>query len=444
MQLEPYQNGRGDKSPHKRREVAHVTEQAGKRPNLRYVVVAVAVCLMACGTMGLPNAYGVFYTPMSDALGAGRGAVTMHMSISNLVIGLFTPIVARSLAHGHKMRNVLMVATALVLVSGVVIAFAPNTLIMDIAAVVRGIGFAAVAMFVITLYIGNWFQKGRGTITGIALSGSGIGSAIASPIVTACVENFGYQMAYLGFVAFTVLTILPVMLFCPLTPEEVGLKPYGADEVDEDENDAKQGSEDLGLKLVLLSPTFVVLVVFVLAIVLITTLSGHMASLAQDYGYSAQVGALLLSATMVGNVVSKFALGAIADKIGAFRACVCSLVTTLVGLLLILLNLGGQTSLLVSGFLYGTSFSIGSLGISLLTRYIFGDDQYAEAYSTISLVTSLASALGVTAAGLAYDLTGSYAAPIIAGIALVGIAGGCLVYLRWRVTTRPWEKRAQA
>ena len=411
--------------------------------NIRYVVVAVAICLMACGTMGLPNAYGVFYTPMSEALGAGRGAVTAHMSISNLVIGLFTPIVARSLAHGHKMRNVLMVATALVIGSGIVIALAPNTLIMDVAAVVRGIGFAAVAMFVITLYIGNWFQKGRGTITGIALSGSGIGSAIASPIVTACIERFGYQMAYLGFVAFTVLTILPVMLFCPLTPEEVGLKPFGADEVDDSTEEAKS-SEDLGLKLVLLSPTFMVLVLFVLCIVLITTLSGHMASLAQDYGYSAQVGALLLSASMVGNVVSKFALGAIADRIGAFRACVCSLVTTLAGLVLILLNLGGQASLLASGFLYGTSFSIGSLGISLLTRYIFGDSQYADAYSTISLVTSVASALGVTAAGLAYDVTGSYAAPIVAGIALVGIAGACLAYLHWRVTTRPWEKRAKA
>ncbi len=414
--------------------------------NIRYVVVAVAVCLMACGTMGLPNAYGVFYTPMSDALGAGRGAVTMHMSISNLVIGLFTPIVARSLAHGHKMRNVLMVATALVLLSGVVIAFAPNTLIMDVAAVVRGIGFAAVAMFIITLYIGNWFKKGRGTITGIALSGSGIGSAIASPIVTACIQSFGYQVAYLGFVAFTVLTILPVMLFCPLTPEEVGLKPYGADEEDEGESaeTTEPASENLSLKLVLLSPTFIVLVIFVVAIVLITTLSGHMASLAQDYGYSAQVGALLLSASMVGNVVSKFALGAIADRIGAFRACVISLVTTLVGLLLILFNLGGQTALLASGFLYGTCFSIGSLGISLLTRYIFGDEQYADAYSTISLVTSVASALGVTAAGLAYDITGSYAAPIIAGIVLVGIAGGCLAYLHWRVTTRPWEKRVQA
>ena len=411
---------------------------------MRYLVVAVCVCLMACGTMGLPNAYGVFYTPMSKALGVGIGPVTMHMSISNLAIGLFTPVVARSLAHGHKMRNVLMVATALVLLSGVVIAFAPNTLIMDAAAIVRGIGFAAVAMFVITLYIGNWFEKGRGTITGIALSGSGIGSAIASPVVTACIERFGYQTAYLGFVGFTVLTILPVLLFCPLTPAEVGLKPYGAGEVDEKAQDAPSATENLDLKLVLLSPTFIVLVVFVLCIVLITTLSGHMASLAQDYGYTAQVGALLLSASMVGNVVSKFVLGALADRIGAFRACVCSLVTTLVGLLLILLNLGGQTALLVSGFLYGTSFSIGSLGISLLTRYIFGDAQYATAYSTISAVTSVASAFGVTAAGLAFDLTGSYAAPIMAGIALACVAGGCLAYLRWRVTTRPWEKRAQA
>ena len=380
----------------------------------------------------------------TKALGVGIGPVTMHMSISNLAIGLFTPVVARSLAHGHKMRNVLMVATALVLLSGVVIAFAPNTLIMDAAAIVRGIGFAAVAMFVITLYIGNWFEKGRGTITGIALSGSGIGSAIASPVVTACIERFGYQTAYLGFVGFTVLTILPVLLFCPLTPAEVGLKPYGAGEADEKAQDAPSATDNLGLKLVILSPTFIVLVVFVLCIVLITTLSGHMASLAQDYGYTAQVGALLLSASMVGNVVSKFVLGALADRIGAFRACACSLVTTLVGLLLILLNLGGQTALLVSGFLYGTSFSIGSLGISLLTRYIFGDAQYATAYSTISAVTSVASAFGVTAAGLAFDLTGSYAAPIMAGIALACVAGGCLAYLRWRVTTRPWEKRAQA
>ena len=53
-------------------------------------------------------------------------------------------------------------------------------------------------------------------------------------------------------------------------------------------------------------------------------------------------------------------------------------------------------------------------------------------------------AMGVTAAGLAYHVTGSCAAPIFVGIVLFGIAGGCLAYIRWRVTTRPWERRAAA
>ena len=411
-----------------------------KQSSLPYLKVAVFVCLMACGTMGLPNAYGVFYTPMADGLGVGRGAITLHMSLSNLAIGFFTPVMSRSIAHGHKMRNILTVASALILASGAAIALAPNTLIMDVAAIVRGIGFAAVSMLVITLYIGNWFDKGRGTITGIALSGSGIGSAIASPIVTACIERFGYQLAYLGFVGFTLLTILPVLLLCPLTPQEVGLLPYGADE-QKTEDTTKASSEGLGLKFRIFTPTFAALVTFVISIVLITSLAGHMASLAQDYGYTAQVGALLLSASMVGNVLSKFALGAIADRLGAFKAIVCSLVTTICGLVLILLNFGGQGALLASGFLFGTSFSIGSLGNSLLTRHLYGDAQYSEAYSIISLITSIASALGVTIAGFAYDITGSYAAPIAAGIALALVAGACLAYLYWRVNTRPWEKR---
>ena len=384
-----------------------------------YVKVAVFVCLMACGTMGLPNAYGVFYKPMADGLGTGQGAITLHMSISNLAIGIFTPVMSRSIARGHKMRNIMMVASALIIASGVAIALAPS---------------------IITLYIGNWFEKGRGTITGIALSGSGIGSAIASPIVTACIQRFGYQMAYLGFVGFTLLTILPVLLFCPLTPEEVGLTPYGANDSTANEDSSTKESAGLGLPFRVFTPTFAVLLVFVLCIVLITTLSGHMSSLAQDYGYSPQLGALLLSASMVGNVFSKFALGAIADRLGVFKAIVCSLVTTICGLVLILLNLGGQNALLASGFLFGTSFSIGSLGISLLTRYLYGDAQYSSAYSTISLITSFASAAGVTVAGFVFDLTGSYAVPIASGIALALLAGGCLAYLRWRATSQLHKK----
>lgn len=192
------------------------------------------------------------------------------------------------------------------------------------------------------------------------------------------------------------------------------------------------------------TPTFFALTTFVVAIILVTTLSGHMASLAQDYGYTAKVGALLYSACMVGNVASKFALGAIADRFGVFVAIICSMATTALGLALILVNPAGQAALLASGFLYGTCFSIGSLGISLLTRHLYGDARNVDAHSMMPVTISVASALGVTLAGFAFDHSGSYATSLIAGLALVGVAALCLLYLHWRVNTRPWEKKAKA
>lgn len=87
----------------------------------------------------------------------------------------------------------------------------------------------------------------------------------------------------------------------------MGLLPYGADEPSGEVED--EASADLGLTLRVFTPTFFALTTFVVCLIMVTTLSGHMSSLAQDYGYSAQAGALMLSACMVGNVVSKFARG---------------------------------------------------------------------------------------------------------------------------------------
>lgn len=227
-------------------------------------------------------------------------------------------------------------------------------------------------------------------------------------------------------------------LLCPLTPQEVGLKPYGAGE-SEPEQKAQENTTDSGLELRVFSPTFLVLSVFSVAIVLIATLSGHMASLAQDYGYTAKLGALLLSACMVGNVLSKFVLGAIADKAGVFVAILCSMVTTALGLALILFNPGGQWALLASGFLYGTCFSIGSLGISLLTRNMYGDARYSDAYSLVSVVISVAYACGVTLAGFAFDISGSYATSLVAGLVLLALAAGCLFFLRQHMSTSKAE-----
>ena len=397
-----------------------------KQSKVMYIVAAVCTCLMACGTMGLVNAYGVFYKPMADALNSGQGAITLHMSISNLIVGLGTPFIAKMISRNVPIKNILLAGAVLVLASGMVIALCHNVMIMNIAAVFRGIGFAGLSMMIITLIIGNWFVKYRGTLTGIALSFSGIGSAIASPILSSMIQNLGYEKTYMIYVAAIVLFIVPAIFLLPLKPQDIGLRPFGENE--EQEN-TKTAAANMDLPFTSRSFMFVSLIVFVLCIVLLTSLSSHLSSLAQPYGYAARVGAALLSFSMIGNVASKFVLGAMVDRIGAFKGVLCMMATSLAGLLVILLNPGGTFWLLAGGFLYGTCFSIGSLGISMITRTLYGDAQYGSAYSVITLFTSVASAVGLTLIGMMYDITGSYSASVIGGILMITIALACLILI---------------
>ena len=120
---------------------------------------------------------------------------------------------------------------------------------------------------------------------------------------------------------------------------------------------------------------------------------------------------------------------AMVDRIGAFKGVLCMMATSLAGLLVILLNPGGTFWLLAGGLLYGTCFSIGSLGISMITRTLYGDAQYGSAYSVITLFTSVASAVGLTLIGMMYDITGSYSASVIGGILMIAIALACLILI---------------
>lgn len=91
----------------------------------------------------------------------------------------------------------------------------------------------------------------------------------------------------------------------------------------------------------------------------------------------------------------------------------------------------GQTvaaPLLIGGYLYGTIFSLGSLGLSILTRYLYGNEKYSQVYAKITLMTSVGSAAFVTFIGALYDWTGSYQAPVLLGIVMIGIS---LILIFW-------------
>ena len=400
-----------------------MTKNPNNQLSGRHIFVLAACCFMAWAVMGMLNAYGVFYTPMGDFLHAGKAAVTLHVSLKTLATGLASPLAARLIAKKVSVKKTIPAGMAVYLISSVLIAYSRSVILVDILAAVSGFGLAFFSFMLITIILGNWFHKNLGTFSGIVISFSGIGSAIASPVATRMLEHFGYQTTYVLYSLITVLMVVPV-LFCTFTPEGSGLKPYG-EGLDDPDSDArgmkKAKAEDPVLRFQLVSAISIVLFLMTLLLMGLTTINSHLPSLAVSYGFTAGTGALLLSASMIGNLVSKFVLGVIIDRLGVLKGFIIILLVSITGLLIILFSKNTAAPLLAGGFLYGTVFSLASLGLSLLTRYLYGNEQYNSVYAKVTLMTSVGNAVFVTLIGALYDLTGSYRTPVIMGIGMVVI-----------------------
>ena len=392
----------------------------------KHIFVIIACCFMAWAVMGMLNAYGVFYTPMGEALNAGKAAVTLHVSLKTLATGFGCLLAAKFLEKKVNVKLTMSVGMAVYLACSILIAYSRSVILVDILAAVSGFGLAFFSFMLITIILGNWFHKNLGTFSGIVISFSGIGSAIASPVTTRLLSVFGYQTTYMIYSAATVLMVVPI-LFSSFTPEEAGLSPYGADSETSEQGEKKQ-TATLGLRFKLISSVSVILFLMTLLLMGLTTINSHLPSLAVSYGFSPDTGALLLSASMIGNLSFKFVLGVIIDRIGVLRGFLIVLLISAAGLLIILFTENAAVLLLAGGFLYGTIFSLASLGLSILTRYLYGNEQYNNVYAKVTLMTSVGNAVFVTAVGLLFDLTGSYRVPILMGIGMILV---CLAMTFW-------------
>lgn len=87
----------------------------------------------------------------------------------------------------------------------------------------------------------RWFIKKRGLALGILSAGVGAGGLIHAPLANYLISSFGWRGAYVfeGIITFLVLAIGSIPMIS--SPEKIGLKPYGADEI---ENEKTVGNEN--------------------------------------------------------------------------------------------------------------------------------------------------------------------------------------------------------
>ena len=254
--------------------------------------------------------------------------------------------------------------------------------------------------------IQRWFYKRRGSATGIATTGVGIGT-LAFPVLSAAVADaWDWRVLYLGFAGICLSLGLVAVSFLVADPREHGLMPDGDATTEPTADKAIAGMafvevlRDRQFYLIYLS-SFGAAVLSLMAFV-------HLPQQMAEAGRGQMQAATIVSVIGLFSLAARLGGGAWADRIGRVAMIRVALLIMLLTSVLWAANPWGADTYFVIAALFGVTYG---LSIALLPTVIadsFGNREISKVIGVVYTSFALAALVGPTVAGLVHDRTGSY------------------------------------
>ena len=370
--------------------------------NIKHWIVLICCCGLAGASIGISiNTSGVFYEPVAKSLGILRGDYAMHMTIFSIVTAVTSLFIPRILKKDNY-KLLLTIGVIVGTVSTAAMSLGHQLSTFYILGAIRGMSTGIFSAVTLTMVINNWFSEKHGLATSIVFSTSGLMGTLLSPVLTKCIVLFGWQTTYLIKAGILCLLCLPAILYpYHFIPEDDGLLPYGYQEHDQIQE------KKIDTKFNYIQFAFIAFFIYAIFSAFVTGVTQHLPGFAKSIGMSVSTGALLLSAGMAGNITSKIIIGILSDKIGALKSSMVMMVINVVSIIL-LLTTSSSAIMIMAAFMFGSCYSIGAVGLPLLTKYLFGTDYYNQVFPKISFASNMGAAISLSLIGYVYDFFGSY------------------------------------
>ncbi len=272
-----------------------------------------------------------------------------------------------------------------------------------------------------------WFVRRRGIAVAICASGNYLAGAIWPPIVQHFVDTVGWRGAYtmLAVVSAVVMPLLALALR-PRPPAAVaGVTRGGAA--------AQPSDRPFGFSMN--QAQALLCVAGVACCVAMSMPQVHIVAYCTDLGYGAAQGAQMLSLMLACGIASRLISGLICDRIGGVRTLLLGSVLQGVALLLFL-PFDGLVPLYVISALFGL-FQGGIVpSYAIIVREHFPPAEAGARVGTVLMCTLFGMALGGWMSGKVFDLTGSYHAAFVNGIAWNLLNLGIVLLLLWSARRR--------
>ncbi|NBP71973.1 MAG: MFS transporter [Alphaproteobacteria bacterium] len=363
----------------------------------------------------LPEVQAEFGVDRSDAsmpytltmVGFAAGNVLIGRYVDRL--GIVVPIIAAAVAMGigfagaSAVQNIWLFA----LLQGVFI----------------GIGTAA-SFGPLIADVSHWFLKRRGVAVALCACGNYIGGTIWPLVVQALMDANGWRFTYLVIAVVVVVTMVPLALMLRRPPPMMDEIPV-ADASTPVATDRKTIDLSQRSLMILLS------IAGIACCVAMSMPQVHIVAYCADLGYGAARGAEMLSLMLAGGAVTRVVSGFIADYIGGVRTLLIG--SVLQGLaLLFYLPFDGLMSLYVISLMFGLAQGGIVPSYAIIVREYMPAKVAAERVGFLIMMTIVGMAFGGWTSGWIFDMTGSYQAAFLHGIAWNVLNVGIMVMILFR------------
>jgi MFS family permease len=387
--------------------------------------LAVAVLLSTIGGVGMWSVVVVLPTIQAE-FGVDRAAASLPYTLTMLGFAGGGVIMGR-LADRFGITVPIIVSTLLLGAGYIVVGNAANLWQVAIAhGLLIGAGCSA-TFGPLMADISHWFTRRRGIAVAVAASGNYLAGTIWPPVVQHFTASDGWRATYIGIGIFCMMTMLPLSL---LLRKRIGAQHAVA-------ASAEAARRQAGLPL---SPNALMILLFFAGVCCCVAMSMpqvHIVAYCGDLGYGVARGADMLSLMLGLGIISRVGSGFIADRIGGVRTLIIGSVMQGVALLLYLF-FDSMFSLYVISGLFGL-FQGGIVPMyAIIVREYFPAKEASTRVGFVIMGTVLGMALGGWMSGEIFDLTGSYQAAFLNGLAWnllnVSIASFLLLRSRGRST----------
>ncbi|MEP3245784.1 MAG: MFS transporter [Sneathiella sp.] len=385
----------------------------------------VSVLLATIGSVGMWSII-VVMPQIEREFGIDRADASLPFTTIMISFGLGNLIVGRLVDRFGI--AVPLFCSILLIVSG----FFLSTLTTNILsfAAVQGIlvGFGTSALFgPLMSDISHWFDKRLGIAIAAAASGNYFAGSLWPLFLKDTVTEDGWREAY-SLIAIILLFTMP-----PLAMMLRKKRPSEADAIVQTASRRETSGQSINLTPRMLQGLMIV--AGIACCVAMAMPQVHIVAYCADLGYGIARGAEMLSLMLAGGIISRLASGYIADYIGGIRTLLLGSLFQGIALCLYV-PFDGLVSLYIVSFVFGLSQGGIVPGYAIIIREYLPAKEAGQRVGLVILATVIGMAVGGWLSGLIFDLTKSYQAAFLNGIAWNAVNFLIIAFLLWRTRTQ--------